>query len=126
MGCGYFQDKTNIKSIRLDKDHSPIYYGTMETNKKSTTKDMVNLLNEDYKETMNSGYKRSNRFSGESIQLTKEEANKYDAIINNEYAATQEDELRQDVGISELWNAVRRDLDWFRKHNPKAYMVLLD
>jgi len=99
---------------------------SMETNKKSTTKDMVNLLNEDYKETMNSGYKRSNRFTGESIQLTKEEANKYDAIINNEWAATQEDNLRQDVGISELWNAVRRDLDWFRKHNAKAYMVLLD
>ena len=87
---------------------------------------MVNLLNEDYKETMNSGYKRSNRFTGESIQLTKEEANKYDAIINNEWAATQEDELRQDVGISQLWEAVRRDLDWFRRHNAKAYMVLLD
>jgi len=69
---------------------------------------------------------RKNRFSGESIQLTKEEANKYDAIINNEWAATQEDNLRQDVGISELWNAVRRDLDWFRKNNAKAYMVLLD
>ena len=69
---------------------------------------------------------RKNRFSGESIKLTKEEANKYDAIINNERAATEEDELKQDVGISELWNAVRRDLDWFRKHNAKAYMVLLD
>ena len=69
---------------------------------------------------------RKNRFNGESIQLTKEEANKYDAIINNEWAATQEDNLKQDVGISELWNAVRRDIDWFRKHNAKAYMVLLD
>ena len=69
---------------------------------------------------------RKNRFNGESIQLTKEEANKYDAIINNEWAATQEDELRQDVGISQLWEAVRRDRDWFRRHNAKAYMVLLD
>ena len=69
---------------------------------------------------------RKNRFNGESIKLTKEEANKYDAIINNEWAATQEDELRQDVGISQLWEAVRRDLDWFRRHNAKAYMVLLD
>ena len=69
---------------------------------------------------------RKNRFNGESIQLTKEEANKYDAIINNEWAATQEDNLRQDVGISQLWEAVRRDLDWFREHNAKAYMVLLD
>ena len=33
MGCEYFQDKTNIKSIELDKDHSPIYYGTMFTQK---------------------------------------------------------------------------------------------
>ena len=69
---------------------------------------------------------RKNRFNGESIQLTKEEANKYDAIINNEWAATQEDKLRQYVGISQLWEAVRRDLDCFRKHNAKAYMVLLD
>ena len=69
---------------------------------------------------------RKNRFNGESIQLTKEEANKYDAIINNEWAATQDDNLRQDVGISQLWEAVRRDLDWFRRHNAKAYMVLLD
>jgi len=70
--------------------------------------------------------KRSNRFSGESFMLTKEESDKYDAILNNEYMATVEDKLRNDVGISELWNAVRRDLDWFRKHNAKAYMVLLD
>ena len=69
---------------------------------------------------------RKNRFNGESIELTKQEAEKYDAIINNEYAATQEDELRQDVGISKLWEAVRRDLDWFRKNNAKADMVLLD
>ena len=69
---------------------------------------------------------RQNRFTGESILLTTEEADKYDAIIQNEWAATQEDELRNDVGISKLWEAVRRDLDWFRKHNAKAYMVLLD
>ena len=54
----------------------------MTTNNKATTKDMVNLLNEDYKETMNNGYKRSNRFTGESIQLTKEEAEKHDKIIS--------------------------------------------
>jgi hypothetical protein len=69
---------------------------------------------------------RKNRFNGESIKLTKEEAAKYDAIIYNELAATEEDELRQDVGISPLWEAVRRDLDWFSKNNAKAYMVLLD
>ena len=69
---------------------------------------------------------RKNRFNGESIMLTKEEANKYDAIINNELEATIEDAERDDVGISQYWDFVRRDLDWFRKHNAKAYMVLLD
>ena len=69
---------------------------------------------------------RKNRFNGESIMLTKEEANKHDAIFINELAATLEDKERDDVGISKLWELVRRDLDWFRKHNAKAYMVLLD
>ena len=69
---------------------------------------------------------RRNRFNGESIMLTKEEANKHDAIFINELAATLEDKERDDVGISKLWELVRRDLDWFRKHNAKAYMVLLD
>ncbi len=70
--------------------------------------------------------KRSNRFTGQSIMLTKEEANKHDAIFINELAATLEDKERDDVGISKLWELVRRDLDWFRKHNAEAYMVLLD
>ena len=69
---------------------------------------------------------RKNRFTGQSIMLTKEEANKHDAIFINELAATLEDKERDDVGISKLWELVRRDLDWFRKHNAKAYMVLLD
>ena len=69
---------------------------------------------------------RRNRFTGQSIMLTKEEANKHDAIFINELQATIEDKERGDVGISKFWEFVRRDLDWFRKHNPKAYMVLLD
>ena len=69
---------------------------------------------------------RKNRFTGESIELTKEEAAKYDAIIHNELAATMEDKDRDDVGISSFWDLVRRDLDWFRQHNAKAYMVFLD
>ena len=69
---------------------------------------------------------RKNRFTGESIMLTKEEANKHDAIFINELAATLEDKERDDPGISKLWLFVRRDLDWFMKHNAEAYMVLLD
>ena len=68
---------------------------------------------------------RRNRFSGESVMLTKEEARRHDNIFINELAATLEDkELGQ--GGSKKWDNVRADLDWFRKHNADAYMVLLD
>ncbi len=76
--------------------------------------------------TDNRTEERRNRFTGQSIMLTKEEANKHDAIFINELQATIEDKERNDTGISKFWEFVRRDLDWFRKHNPKAYMVLLD
>ena len=69
---------------------------------------------------------RRNRFTGQSIMLTKEEANIHDRIFINELAATLEDKERDDVGISKNWELVRRDLDWFKKNNAEAYMVLLD
>ena len=68
---------------------------------------------------------RKNRFTGESIMLTKEEAAKHDAIFINELAATLEDK-QLGYGASKLWDKVRANLDWFRKNNAKAYMVLLD
>ena len=75
--------------------------------------------------TDNKTEKRSNRFSGQSIMLTKEEAIIHDRIFINELTATLEDkELGQ--GGSKLWDKVRADLDWFRKNNAEAYMVLLD
>ena len=75
--------------------------------------------------TDNRTEERRNRFNGESIMLTKEEANKHDAIFINELAATIEDKTLG-YGASKLWQKVRKDLDWFRKNNAKAYMVLLD
>ena len=68
---------------------------------------------------------RRNRFNGESVMLTKEEAIKHDRIFINELAATLEDK-ELGYGASKLWDKVRADLDWFRKHNESAYMVLLD
>ena len=75
--------------------------------------------------TDNGDYTRRNRFTGESIELTKEEAEKHDAIFVNEALATLED---KDLGYggSKLWDKVRKNLNWFRKNNAKAYMVLLD
>ena len=52
---------------------------------------------------------RKNRFTGESIMLTKEEAEKHDAIFINELQATLEDKERGEVGISKFWEFVRRD-----------------
>jgi len=75
--------------------------------------------------TDNKTEKRSNRFSGESIMLTKEEAIIHDRIFINELTATLEDK-ELGYGGSKLWNKVRADLDWFRKNNAEAYMVLLD
>ena len=69
---------------------------------------------------------RKNRFTGESIMLTKEEASKHDAIFINELAATLEDKAAGFDGASNLSDKVRANLDWFRQHNAKAYMVLLD
>ena len=69
--------------------------------------------------------KRMNRFSGESIMLTKEEAIIHDRIFINELNATLEDK-ELGYGGSKLWDKVRADLDWFRKNNAEAYMVLLD
>ena len=75
--------------------------------------------------TDNKTEERKNRFTGESIMLTKEEASKHDAIFINELAATLEDKV-SGYGSSKLWDKVRKDIDWFRQHNAKAYMVLLD
>ena len=76
-------------------------------------------------DTDNRTEERKNRFNGESVMLTKEEAAKHDAIFINELAATIEDKTLG-YGASKLWKKVRKDLDWFRKNNAKAYMVLLD
>ena len=76
--------------------------------------------------TDNKTEERKNRFNGESIKLTKEEAAKHDAIFINELAATLEDKAAGFDGASKLWKKVQANLDWFRKHNAEAYMVLLD
>ena len=75
--------------------------------------------------TDNRTEERKNRFNGQSIMLTKEEAKKHDALFLCELAATIEDK-RVGTGGSKHWDIMREHLDWFRKHNAKAYMVLLD
>ena len=62
-----------------------------------------------------------NRFSGEEYELNNVELSMYDFIMG----ATQMAEMgifNQPHHMQEL----RKGLDWFRKNNPEAYMVLLD
>ena len=73
----------------------------------------------------NHDYTRRNRFTGESIELTQEEAKKHDEIFYHEALATVEDK-ELGTGGSKHWREMRDRLHWFRKHNAKAYMVLLD
>jgi hypothetical protein len=71
-------------------------------------------------------HERQNRFSGESIMLTREEAKIHDSIFYYEYLATLEDKKVGFDGHSKLWDKVRKGIDHFRKNNAEAYMVLLD
>ena len=78
------------------------------------------------KQEDNRTIERHNRFTGESIMLTPTEAIKHDRIFMNELSATLEDKQAGFDGFSKLWEKVRADINWFRQHNAKAYMVLLD
>ena len=68
---------------------------------------------------------RKNRFTGQSIMLTKEEARRHDCIFLAEIMATLEDK-KLGKGASKHWQIMRDHLDWLKKNNAKAYMVLLD
>ena len=59
-----------------------------------------------------------NRFGGGEIELNNIELSMYDFIMGASIIA----EMGLDTDIVNL----RKGLDWFRKHNPEAYMVLLD
>jgi hypothetical protein len=53
-----------------------------------------------------------NPFSGESVMLTPQAVAVYDTLRGAE--------------ITENYVILRKGLDWFRKHYPTEYMVLLD
>ena len=57
-------------------------------------------------------YERKNRFNGESVMLTKEEASRHDAIFLAEIMATVEDK-QLGTGASKHWDTMRNHLDWF-------------
>ncbi len=87
--------------------------------------DIIPDINRKENMTDNNDYTRRNRFTGESIELTKEECEKHDKIFYHEALATLEDK-ELGTGASKHWQKMRDLLDWFMKNNAKAYMVLLD
>lgn len=71
----------------------------------------------DYPETV------QNPISGESIELSPDAVAVYEVIMGNLMLAEGvSDPKKQEY----FYKPVRKGLTWFRKHEPEAYMVLLD
>jgi len=64
----------------------------------------------------------TNPFSGETYELTGLELSIYDFIMGSQYVF----EVAPKSVKPQQVNDFHKALDWFRKHNVKAYMVLLD
>jgi len=59
-----------------------------------------------------------NRFSGEEYELNAMELSMYDFVMGSV--------IMSEMGHTDVVPNLRRGLDWFRTHNSRAYMVLLD
>lgn len=68
----------------------------------------------------------SNPFSGESILLDPQEIAVYDVIMGSNLTAERLAAQGKHKEAEALYKDVRKGSDWFRKHNPEAYMVLID
>ena len=75
--------------------------------------------------TDNRTEERRNRFNGESIMLTKQEAKKHDELFLCELMATLEDRTLGEGG-SKHWKTMLKHIEWNIKNNVIAYQVLLD
>ena len=63
-----------------------------------------------------------NKFSGEEYKLTGAELSMYDFIIGSQLVMEMAPRMVEPRQIADF----QKGLDWFRQHNAKAYMVLLD
>ena len=59
-----------------------------------------------------------NRFSGEEYKLNAMELSMYDFVMGSV--------IMSEMGDTDVVKDLRKGLDWFRTHNARAYMVLLD
>ena len=67
------------------------------------------------------GAEVTNRFGGDSCYLNNVELSMYDFVIGASIVMEMSGGYKH-TDVNEL----RKGLDWFRKNNPTAYMILLD
>ena len=67
------------------------------------------------------GAEVTNRFGGDSCYLNNVELSMYDFVIGSSMLVEMSGGYKH-TNVNEL----RKGLDWFRKNNPTAYMILLD
>tara|TARA_R100000951_G_scaffold92493_2_gene80930 strand:- start:397 stop:663 length:267 start_codon:yes stop_codon:yes gene_type:complete len=68
------------------------------------------------------GEEVTNKFSGESFNLNGIELSMYDFIMGSQYVF----EVAPKTVTTKQINDFHKALNWFRKNNVEAYMVLLD
>ena len=73
-------------------------------------------------ELYNEGTEVQNRFSGEKCELNNIELSMYDFIIGTQLCFEMGIHLKNEKMISDF----QKGLDWFKKNNAEAYMILLD
>ena len=67
-----------------------------------------------------------NRFSGEEYELNAMELSMYDFVMGSTIMSEMGMDAYGFAPDHRIVKNLRKGLDWFRKHNAKAYMVLLD
>ena len=73
------------------------------------------------------GEKVTNPFSGESYYLNRTELSMYDFIKGAEHIFGVHQATQPNTKLDpQILIDFEKSLDWFRKNNAKAYMVLLD
>ena len=67
-----------------------------------------------------------NRFSGEEYELNAMELSMYDFVMGSTIMSEMGMDAYGFAPDHRIVKNLRKGLDWFRKHNAEAYMVLLD
>ena len=63
-----------------------------------------------------------NPFSGEEYELNAVELSMYDFVVGSQMVMEVKPKMMTPKAVKDF----QKGLDWFRKNNSKAYMVLLD